>query len=71
MPEAKLKRSPEQQLARIIAESLVREGIIPKTQFKELAQKLAAGTMRESHWRLLVETAAPEIDGIESDGQGN
>ena len=71
MPEAKPAYSLDQQLAWTIAESLVREGIIPKTQFRELAQKLAAGTMRESHWRLLVEMAAPEIDGIECDGQGN
>jgi hypothetical protein len=69
--EFKPAYSPDQQLARIIAESLAREGIVPKTRFKELAQKLAAGSMREADWRLLVELATPEVDEVDSDGQGN
>lgn len=47
--------TPNDDLARIICNRLVDEGLIPKDRIQETLDHLAKGTLRDPDWRLLLD----------------
>jgi hypothetical protein len=68
MSEAKPADSPNEHLAGIVAQALVREGLIPSARLDEVRQQLANGRMREADWRVLIEMAVPGMNKVGGHG---
>lgn len=63
--------TPNQELAALTAKALAEAGLVLPEREADLQQQLAAGTMKEQDWRVLIETALPKPDGEDADGPGD
>jgi hypothetical protein len=52
--------SASDKLAALIAERLVRERLLTRTEAKKILSKLAAGKVSSQDWRAAVEVSAPQ-----------
>lgn len=52
--------TPNEQLAKQVADKLVGEGLIRADKLDEAMRGLAKGTLKSTDWRLLLELAADE-----------
>lgn len=59
--------SPSDELANLIVEDLVKEGLIRPEKQDALVKKIAKGTMRSLDWRLEVELPAEDAPGEDDD----
>ena len=46
---------PNDDLARLICDSLVEKGLIPEDRMQDTLTRLAKGTLRDRDWRLLLD----------------
>lgn len=51
-----MAKTPDQELAAIIAEALQLNGLIPPDKKGEIEQRLSAGSISQDDWRHLVES---------------
>lgn len=68
MAESDGSRAPSRELAASIAAALARAGIIGEERAARVAEQLAAGTLGETEWRLLIEAGLPRPEAGESHG---
>jgi hypothetical protein len=50
-------RAPNERLAEIVANALVKAGLIQSSRFDDLKRKLAAGTAKAEDWSHWIESA--------------
>jgi hypothetical protein len=58
--------TPTESVAATIANALCSEGLVPVKKKGELLTKLSTGRITASEWRLFLELAIPQSDGIPS-----
>jgi hypothetical protein len=63
--------SPNEELASVIVDSLIAEGLIPAAREDELRQGLTSGSMKEADWRFLIEAGLPGTRQGSRDAQGD
>jgi len=49
--------NPSQQLAALLVDRLIKEGLLRGEKRDQLAEKIASGKMREDDWRLEIDLA--------------
>lgn len=61
--EGNIDKTPNQVLGAEIVEALINEGILSKDAAKEFQKKLIAGSVKESDWKVELETSLKKEDG--------
>lgn len=49
--------APNERLAEIVADALLKAGLVPSARLEDLKRKLAAGTAKAEDWSLWIESA--------------
>jgi polyhydroxyalkanoate synthesis regulator phasin len=61
--EGNIDKTPNQVLGTEIVEALISEGILTKDAAKEFQKNLIAGTVKESDWKVELESSLNKEDG--------
>ncbi len=67
-PSTQDTRSPNEQLAEIVADALVNSGLIQASRRDDLRRKLAAGTAKAEDWSHWIEGAQRQAQRREGSG---
>jgi hypothetical protein len=69
--ESEGRETPSEQLAAIIAEALRAAGLIREDRVAGVRVQLAAGTLKEAEWRLLIENGLPRAGAEDKNVPGH
>ncbi|MGE0128640.1 MAG: hypothetical protein AB7U82_11215 [Blastocatellales bacterium] len=57
MPSTPDSLTPNERLAEIVADALIKAGLVPSARLEDLKRKLAAGTAKAEDWSHWIESA--------------